>query len=59
MSLNLEVNILGEYKNLTKATKGASKQLYSLQTAATKISRGINGALAAIGVGIGASLWRN
>lgn len=51
MSLNLEVNILGEYKNLTRATKGASKQLYAFQTTAKKISRSINGSLAAIGVG--------
>jgi len=51
MSLNLEVNILGEYKNLTRATKGASKQLYAFQNSAKKISRSINGSLAAIGVG--------
>ena len=52
MSLNLEVQILGEYKNLTKATKGATKQLDGLRKSAQGISRGINTALAAIGIGI-------
>ncbi len=52
MSLNLEVQILGEYKNLTRATKGATKQLNSLKKSTQSISRGINAALATIGVGI-------
>lgn len=52
MSLNLEVQILGEYKNLTRATKGATKQLNGLKKSAQSISRGINTALATIGVGI-------
>lgn len=52
MALNLEVNILGEYKNLSKATKGATKQLQGLQSSVSRISRGVNTALAAIGVGI-------
>jgi predicted nucleic acid-binding Zn-ribbon protein len=52
LSLNLEVQILGEYKNLTKATKGATKQLDGLRKSAQGISRGINTALAAIGIGI-------
>jgi hypothetical protein len=52
VSLNLEVQILGEYKNLTKATKGATKQLNSLKKSTQSISRGINAALATIGVGI-------
>jgi predicted nucleic acid-binding Zn-ribbon protein len=52
LSLNLEVQILGEYKNLTKATKGATKQLNSLKKSTQSISRGINAALATIGVGI-------
>lgn len=52
MSLNLEVQILGEYKNLTRATKGATKQLDGLRKSAQGISRGINTALAAIGIGI-------
>jgi hypothetical protein len=52
LSLNLEVQILGEYKNLTRATKGATKQLNSLKKSTQSISRGINAALATIGVGI-------
>jgi hypothetical protein len=52
MALNLEVNILGEFKNLTKATKGATKQLQGLQSSARSIARGINGAFATIGVGL-------
>jgi hypothetical protein len=52
LSLNLEVQILGEYKNLTKATKGATKQLDGLKKSTQSISRGINAALATIGVGI-------
>lgn len=52
MALNLEVNILGEYKNLTRATKGATKQLQGLQKSVQGISRGINSAFAAIGVGL-------
>lgn len=52
MALNLEVNILGEYRNLTKATKGATKQLQGLQNSVGRISRGINATLATIGVGL-------
>lgn len=52
MSLNLEVQILGEYKSLSKATKGASRQLYSLQNTTKKISRSINATLGTIGVGL-------
>lgn len=52
MSLNLEVQILGEYKNLSKATKGASRQLYNLQNTTKKISRSINATLGTIGVGL-------
>lgn len=59
MALNLEVNILGEYKNLTKATKGATKQLQGLQSSVNKISRGVNTALAAIGVGISFSALKS
>lgn len=51
MSLTLNVEILGEYRKLTNATKGASKQLAGLNKTAEKISGGINGALGAIGVG--------
>lgn len=51
MSLVLGVEILGEYKNLTAATKGAQSQLGALNQRAAKISAGMNKAFAAIGVG--------
>lgn len=51
MSLVLGVEILGEYKNLTAATKGAQSQLSSLNQRASKISAGMNKAFAAIGIG--------
>jgi len=51
MSLVLGVEILGEYKNLTAATKGAQSQLGALNKRAAKISAGMNKAFAAIGVG--------
>lgn len=51
MSLVLGVEILGEYKNLTAATKGAQSQLGALNQRAAKISAGINKAFAAIGIG--------
>ena len=59
MALNLEVNILGEFRNLTKATKGATKQLQSFQKSANGISRGINAAFAAIGVGLSFNALKN
>lgn len=51
MSLILGVEILGEYKNLTAATKGAQTQLGALNKRAAKISAGMNKAFAAIGIG--------
>jgi hypothetical protein len=51
MSLVLGVEILGEYKNLTAATKGAQSQLGLLNQRASKISAGMNKAFAAIGIG--------
>lgn len=51
MSLVLNVEILGEYKKLTQATKGASKQLQGISKTTQKISGVMSGALAAIGVG--------
>jgi hypothetical protein len=51
MSLVLGVEILGEYKNLTAATKGAQSQLSSLNKRTAAISNGMNKAFAAIGVG--------
>jgi len=52
MSLVLNVEILGEFKKLTSATQGASKQLSGLQGTAQKISSGIGKAFGAIGIGL-------
>jgi hypothetical protein len=51
VSLVLNVEILGEFKKLTAATTGAGRDLKGLKTNSDKISRGINTALATIGVG--------
>jgi hypothetical protein len=51
MSLVLGVEILGEYKNLTAATKGAQGQLSALNKRTAAISNGMSKAFAAIGVG--------
>lgn len=51
MSLILGVEILGEYKQLTAATKGAQSQLSALNKRTKAISNGMNRAFAAIGVG--------
>lgn len=51
MSLTLNVEILGEYKKLTTATKGAQTSLKNLEKRTQGISNGINTALGAIGVG--------
>jgi len=51
MSLVLKVDILGEYKNLTAATKGAQSQLSSLNKRTSAISKGMTKAFAAIGIG--------
>lgn len=52
MSLVLNVEILGEFKKLTDATNGASKQLGTLSGTAQNISRKIGRAFALIGVGL-------
>jgi len=52
MSLVLNVEILGEFRKLTAATQGASKQLSGLSGTASKISSGIGKAFGAIGVGL-------
>jgi hypothetical protein len=52
MSLVLNVEILGAFKNLTTATQGATKQLTGLQGTVSKISSGIGKAFATIGVGL-------
>jgi len=51
MSLVLNVEILGEFKNLTAATKGAQSQLTAMNKKAANVSKAITGAFAAIGVG--------
>lgn len=51
MSLVLNVEILGEFKNLTAATKGAQTQLQQMNQKAASVSKAITGAFAAIGVG--------
>jgi len=51
MSLILGVEILGEFKNLTAATKGAQSQLSAMNKRAQGISRTMTKAFAAIGVG--------
>ena len=51
MSLVLNVEILGEFKKLTEATKGSQKSLSGLEGSAKSISKGINTALGAIGIG--------
>lgn len=51
MSLVLNVEILGEFKNLTAATKGAEGSLKNLQGTAASISSKMTTALAAIGLG--------
>jgi len=52
MSLVLNVEILGEFKKLTAATQGANKQLKGMGDRSKQISRGINKAFAAIGIGL-------
>lgn len=52
MSLVLNVEILGEYKKLTQATKGAQKNLSGLDKVTDKVSSSMNKALSAIGVGL-------
>ena len=52
MSLVLNVEILGEFKKLTSATQGASRQLQGMGDRSKKISRSINRAFAGIGIGL-------
>lgn len=51
MSLVLQVDILGEYKQLTAATKGAQTTLGQLNKRTKAISTSMNRAFAAIGIG--------
>lgn len=51
-SLVLGVEIIGEFKKLADATKGSEKSLNGLESQAKKFSKGINTALATIGIGL-------
>ena len=53
MSLVLNVEILGEYKNLAKATKGANASFADLGKKFAKVGANIAKVTAAIGIGIG------
>jgi hypothetical protein len=53
MSLVLNVEILGEYQNLSKATKGANDSFADLGKKFAKVGANIAKVTAAIGVGIG------
>jgi len=55
-SLMLNVEIIGEFKKLTQATKGAETQLQSMGKKAATISKGITKAFTAIGVGLSFTL---
>lgn len=59
MSLVLNVEILGEFKKLTSATQGAAKDLGSLNSTVSKVSRGMKTALAAVGLGFSLSVVVN
>jgi len=52
VSLVLGVEIIGEYKQLTKATQGAQKQLATFDEKVTKASKAMKSALASIGIGL-------
>jgi hypothetical protein len=53
MSLVLNVEILGEYKNLSKATKGANDSFKDLGKKFAKVGANIAKVTAAVGIGIG------
>ena len=59
MSLVLNVEILGEFKKLTQATKGAAGDLDGMGAKASKISKGIGKAFAAIGIGLSFKVLAN
>lgn len=52
MSLVLNVEILGEFRNLTKATQGSQTELSKLNKKITGFSNGAKKAFASIGVGL-------
>jgi hypothetical protein len=58
-TLALNVEILGEFKKLTAATKGAEGNLAGLNKTASSISKGMITALGAIGVGFSLGAIKN
>lgn len=58
-TLALNVEILGEFKKLTAATKGAEGNLAGLNKTASSISKGMISALGAIGVGFSLGFIKN
>lgn len=56
MSLVLNVEILGEYKNLTKATKGAESTLSKLGSKFATVGKNIGKVVGGIGLGLGAAV---
>lgn len=59
MSLTLSVEILGEFKKLTDATKGSQESLSKLEKTTGTISKGMIGAFAAIGAAISVTAIKN
>jgi hypothetical protein len=55
-NLTLSVEILGEFRKLTAATKGAESQLQTMGKRAASISKSINRAFAGIGIGLSFTL---
>jgi len=58
-NLTLSVEILGEFKKLTSATKGAETSLGKLNNTASKISSGMSKAFGALGISLGAVAFVN
>ena len=56
MSLVLNVEILGEYKNLTKATQGAEGTMTKLQGTFKKVGGAISKTLSGIGIGFAVAI---
>lgn len=56
MSLVLNVEILGEYKKLTAATKGAESTISKLGTKFAKVGKNIAKVTAGVGLGLGAAI---
>ena len=55
-NMTLNVEILGEYRNLSKATQGASKSLDSLKTKFTRVGAQVGKVVGGIGLGLGAAV---